>query len=29
MSAGANYTVYAIGTLTRENIELLVTRDSF
>jgi len=29
MSAGANYTVYAIGTLTREDIELLVTRDSF
>jgi len=29
LSAGANYTVYAIGTLTREDIELLVTRDSF
>lgn len=29
MSAGANYTIYAFGTLTRENIELLVTRDSF
>ena len=29
MSAGVNYTVYAIGTLTREDIELLVTRDSF
>jgi hypothetical protein len=29
MSAGANYTVYAIGTLTRDNIELVVTRDSF
>ncbi len=29
MSAGANYTLYAIGTLARENIELVVTRDSF
>jgi len=29
LSAGANYTVYAIGTLSREDIELLVTRDSF
>jgi hypothetical protein len=29
MSAGANYSVYAFGTLGRENIELLVTRDSF
>jgi hypothetical protein len=25
MSAGANYTVYAFGTLSRDNIELLVT----
>jgi hypothetical protein len=29
LSAGANYSVYAIGTLTRDDIELLVTRDSF
>jgi hypothetical protein len=29
MSAGANYTVYAIGTLSRDNIELVVTRDTF
>jgi hypothetical protein len=29
MSSGANYTVYAIGTLARDNIELLVTRDTF
>lgn len=29
MSAGANYTAYAFGTLSRNNIELLVTRDSF
>lgn len=29
MSAGASYTIYAFGTLTREDIELLVTRDSF
>ncbi len=29
MSGGANYTLYAFGTLTRDNIELLVTRDSF
>jgi hypothetical protein len=29
LSAGANYTVYAIGTLARDDIELLVTRDSF
>jgi hypothetical protein len=29
LSAGANYTVYAIGTLLRDDIELLVTRNSF
>lgn len=29
LSSGANYTVYAIGTLARDNIELLVTRDTF
>jgi hypothetical protein len=29
MSSGVNYTVYAIGTLGRDNIELLVTRDTF
>jgi hypothetical protein len=29
MSGGANYTIYAFGTLSRHNIELLVTRDSF
>jgi hypothetical protein len=29
MSSGANYTVYAIGSLARNNIELLVTRDTF
>lgn len=29
MSAGANYTIYAIGTLSRDNIELVVTRDTF
>jgi len=29
LSGGANYTLYAIGTLTRDNIELVVTRDSF
>jgi hypothetical protein len=29
MSAGANYTVYAFGTLGRDNIELVATRDSF
>jgi hypothetical protein len=29
LSAGANYTIYAIGTLRRDDIELLVTRDSF
>ena len=28
LSAGANYTVYAVGTLTRDDIEILVTRDS-
>ena len=29
LSGGANYTLYAIGTLTRDDIELVVTRDSF
>jgi hypothetical protein len=29
ISAGGNYTVYALGTHRRDNIELLVTRDSF
>lgn len=29
LSAGANYSVYAIGTLLREDIELVFTRDSF
>ena len=29
MSAGANYTVYAFGTHRRENIELVVRRDTF
>ena len=29
LSAGANYSVYAIGTLLRDDIELVFTRDSF
>ena len=29
LSAGANYSAYAIGTLSRDDIELLVIRDSF
>jgi len=29
LSAGANYSVYAIGSLSRDDIELVVTRDSF
>jgi hypothetical protein len=29
MSAGANYTVYAFGAHRRENIELVVARDTF
>jgi hypothetical protein len=29
LSSGANYTVYAIGTLSRDNLELVVTRDTF
>jgi Domain of unknown function (DUF4397) len=29
LSSGANYTIWAFGTLSRDNIELLVTRDSF
>jgi Domain of unknown function (DUF4397) len=29
MSGGANYTVFAFGTLSRDDIELLLTRDTF
>jgi hypothetical protein len=29
LSAGPNYSVYAIGTLLRDDIELVFTRDSF
>jgi hypothetical protein len=29
MSSGANYTVFAFGSLSRDDIELLVTRDTF
>lgn len=29
MSSGANYTIWAFGTLSRDDIELLVTRDTF
>ncbi len=29
LSGGANYTVWAFGTLSRDDIELLVTRDTF
>jgi hypothetical protein len=29
MSGGANYTIYAFGSLSRDDIELMVTRDSF
>ena len=29
MSSGANYTVFAFGSLARDDIELLVTRDTF
>ncbi len=29
LSSGANYTIWAFGTLSRDNIELVMTRDSF
>jgi hypothetical protein len=29
VSAGANYTIFAFGSLSRDDIELLVTRDTF